>query len=77
MCPLFVEACLADPIYGGDRNSVFWKMIGYPGLPVTHALDMARYRSPQEFIPGNIMPFSGVPESADRASLIAYLRTLK
>lgn len=42
--PLFVEACFADPMYGGNRNAVFWKMIGYPGLPATHALDMVRYR---------------------------------
>jgi gluconate 2-dehydrogenase gamma chain len=42
--PLFVEACFADPLYGGNRNAVFWKMIGYPGLPATHTLDMVRYR---------------------------------
>jgi gluconate 2-dehydrogenase gamma chain len=41
---LFVEACFADPMYGGNRNAVFWKMIGYPGLPATHALDVVRYR---------------------------------
>jgi gluconate 2-dehydrogenase gamma chain len=41
---LFVEACFADPMYGGNRNVVFWKMIGYPGLPATHTLDMVRYR---------------------------------
>jgi len=34
-------------------------------------------RSPQDFIPGNVMPFSGVPDSAERAGLIAYLRSLK
>jgi gluconate 2-dehydrogenase gamma chain len=42
--PLFVEACFADPMYGGNRDAVFWKMIGYPGLPATHTLDMVRYR---------------------------------
>jgi len=41
---LFVEACFADPMYGGNRDAVFWKMIGYPGLPATHALDVVRYR---------------------------------
>jgi gluconate 2-dehydrogenase gamma chain len=41
---LFVEACFADPMYGGNRDAVFWKMIGYPGLPANHALDMVRYR---------------------------------
>jgi cytochrome c len=34
-------------------------------------------RSPQDFVPGNVMPFSGVPDSAARAGLIAYLRSLK
>ena len=42
--PLFVEACFADPMYGGNRGAVFWKMIGYPGLPATHTIDMVRYR---------------------------------
>lgn len=42
--PLFVEGCFADPMYGGNRNAVFWKMIGYPGLPANHALDVVRYR---------------------------------
>jgi gluconate 2-dehydrogenase gamma chain len=42
--PLFIEACFADPMYGGNRRAVFWKMIGYPGLPATYTLDMVRYR---------------------------------
>lgn len=33
--------------------------------------------NPQEFIAGNVMPFAGVPVAAERAELIAYLRTLK
>jgi gluconate 2-dehydrogenase gamma chain len=42
--PLFVQACFADPIYGGNVGKVFWKMIGYPGLPATHAEDMVQFR---------------------------------
>jgi gluconate 2-dehydrogenase gamma chain len=42
--PLFVEACFADPIYGGNAGKVFWKMIGYPGLPATHSRDMLEFR---------------------------------
>jgi cytochrome c len=34
-------------------------------------------RSPQDFIPGNVMPFSGVADSAERAGLIVYLRSLR
>ena len=32
---------------------------------------------PQKVIPGNVMPFSGVPDAEARAHLIAYLKTLK
>jgi cytochrome c len=31
---------------------------------------------PQEFVPGNVMPFSGIADSAQRAALIAYLKTI-
>ncbi len=42
--PLFAQACFADPIYGGNRDKMFWRMIGYPGLPATHGRDMAEFR---------------------------------
>ncbi|HWX32437.1 MAG TPA: c-type cytochrome [Steroidobacteraceae bacterium] len=32
---------------------------------------------PQELVPGNIMPFAGVADPAQRAEIIAYLRTLR
>ena len=32
---------------------------------------------PQKTIPGNVMPFSGLTDSKQRADLIAYLRTMK
>jgi gluconate 2-dehydrogenase gamma chain len=59
--PLFAEACFADPIYGGNRDAVFWKMIGYPGLPATHTVDMVRYRGkpyPGAKSPKSIIDFS-------------------
>ena len=42
--PLFTQACFADPIYGGNFNKVFWKMVGYPGLPATNTINMVQYR---------------------------------
>jgi gluconate 2-dehydrogenase gamma chain len=42
--PLFSQACFADPIYGGNRDKVFWRVIGYPGLPATHQHDMVDFR---------------------------------
>jgi gluconate 2-dehydrogenase gamma chain len=59
--PLFEQACYADPMYGGNRNKVFWKMIGYPGLPATHTLDMVNFRGkpyPGAKDPKSIIDFS-------------------
>jgi gluconate 2-dehydrogenase gamma chain len=59
--PLFQQACFADPIHGGNRDKVFWKLIGYPGLPAFHAQDMVRYRGkpfPGAMRPQSIQDFS-------------------
>jgi cytochrome c len=32
---------------------------------------------PQAFVPGNVMPFSGLSDAAQRAAIIAYLKTLR
>jgi gluconate 2-dehydrogenase gamma chain len=59
--PLFNQACFADPIYGGNYNKVFWKMIGYPGLPATHTIDMVQFRGkpfPGSKDPKSIADFS-------------------
>ncbi|MEO6875226.1 MAG: gluconate 2-dehydrogenase subunit 3 family protein [Opitutaceae bacterium] len=54
--PLFVQSCFADPIYGGNRGKVFWKMLGYPGLPAVNGLNMVRYRGKP--FPGARTPMS-------------------
>jgi gluconate 2-dehydrogenase gamma chain len=54
--PLFQQACFADPVYGGNNNKVFWKMIGYPGLPATNTINMVQYR-------GKPFPGSADPKS--------------
>lgn len=59
--PLFIEACFADPMYGGNRDKVFWKAIGYPGLPATHTRDMVEFRGkpfPAAAAPKSIADFS-------------------
>jgi len=33
--------------------------------------------NPQQAVPGNVMPFSGLPDAKQRADLLAYLQTLK
>jgi gluconate 2-dehydrogenase gamma chain len=39
-----MEGFFADPIYGGNRNKVSWKMLGFPGLPATYANVIDEYR---------------------------------
>ncbi|MEO6246299.1 MAG: gluconate 2-dehydrogenase subunit 3 family protein [Opitutaceae bacterium] len=56
--PLFVQACFADPIYGGNRDKVFWKMLGYPGLPAVNGLNMIKYR-------GQPYPGAATPKSME------------
>lgn len=59
--PLFTQACFADPIYGGNVGKVFWKMVGYPGLPATHTIDMVQFRGkpyPGSKDPKSIADFS-------------------
>jgi gluconate 2-dehydrogenase gamma chain len=34
----------ADPIYGGNRDKVGWKLLGFPGLPATYADKVDAYR---------------------------------
>ena len=54
--PLFTQACFSDPVYGGNRGKVFWKMIGYPGLPAVNGLNMIKYRGKP--FPGSAAPLS-------------------
>jgi gluconate 2-dehydrogenase gamma chain len=35
----------SDPIYGGNRDKVAWKMLGFPGLPATYADKIDAYRN--------------------------------
>ena len=59
--PLFAQACFADPIYGGNHNKVFWKLVGYPGLPAVHSQNMTAFRGkpfPGALDPKSIQDFS-------------------
>jgi gluconate 2-dehydrogenase gamma chain len=59
--PLFEQACYADPIYGGNRGKVFWQMVGYPGLPAFHSVDVTQFRGkpfPGAQQPKSIQDFS-------------------
>jgi gluconate 2-dehydrogenase gamma chain len=54
-----MEGFFSDPIYGGNRDMVAWKMIGYPGLPATYADKIDQYRGKKyDGAPQSIADFS-------------------
>ena len=40
-----LEGFFADPMYGGNRDKVGWKLLGFPGLPATYAGEIDAYRN--------------------------------
>jgi gluconate 2-dehydrogenase gamma chain len=40
---LTMEGFFADPIYGGNKDKVAWKMIGFPGLPASYRDEIKTY----------------------------------
>jgi gluconate 2-dehydrogenase gamma chain len=56
---LTMEGFFGDPIYGGNRNKVSWKMLGFPGLPATYANVIDEYRDKRYVVePQSIADFS-------------------
>ena len=54
-----MEGFFADPIYGGNRNKVSWRMLGFPGLPATYANVIDEYRDKRYAAePQSILDFS-------------------
>jgi gluconate 2-dehydrogenase gamma chain len=54
-----MEGFFSDPIYGGNRNKVSWRMLGFPGLPATYAHLIDEYRDkPYVVEPQSIADFS-------------------
>ena len=56
---LTMAGFFADPVYGGNRDKVAWKMIGFPGLPATYADKIDAYRDKRYLAdPQSIADFS-------------------
>jgi len=45
------EGFFADPVYGGNRNMVAWKMIGYPGAHYDYRDWVERHNQPYPLPP--------------------------
>jgi gluconate 2-dehydrogenase gamma chain len=44
-----MEGMFADPIYGGNRDKVCWKMIGFPGVAANNAENIKQYADGRRF----------------------------
>jgi gluconate 2-dehydrogenase gamma chain len=56
---LVMEGFFADPIYGGNKDKISWRMIGYPGLPALYANLIEDYRDKRYRVePRSIADFS-------------------
>ena len=40
-----MEGFFADPMYGGNRDKVSWKMLGFPGVLAVHGQNIKNYRN--------------------------------
>jgi gluconate 2-dehydrogenase gamma chain len=42
---LTMQGLFADPVYGGNRDKIGWKMIGFPGAIAIHSQNIKTYRN--------------------------------
>ncbi|OLC12586.1 MAG: hypothetical protein AUH29_15930 [Candidatus Rokubacteria bacterium 13_1_40CM_69_27] len=40
------EGFFADPVYGGNRNKIGWKLVGFPGVPAVYTDHIEKYNVP-------------------------------
>ena len=46
-----MQGFFSDPVYGGNRDKVSWKMLGFPGLPATYASEVDEFRDKRYVVP--------------------------
>lgn len=49
-----VEGFFADPLYGGNRDKVGWKLVGFPGVAAFYANKITDYNKPYNVPPVSI-----------------------
>jgi gluconate 2-dehydrogenase gamma chain len=49
-----VEGFFADPIYGGNRDKIGWKLVGFPGVAAVYTPYIEKHGVPYEALPVSI-----------------------
>jgi gluconate 2-dehydrogenase gamma chain len=44
-----MEGMFADPIYGGNKDKIAWKMLGFPGVMANNAENVKQYNDGRRF----------------------------
>lgn len=50
-----IEGYFADPVYGGNRDKVGWKLVGFPGVAAAYTSLVEKYNAPYRVVPVSIV----------------------
>jgi gluconate 2-dehydrogenase gamma chain len=50
-----IESFFADPMYGGNRDKVGWKLVGFPGVAAVYTSFIGSYNKPYQVEPVSIL----------------------
>ena len=50
-----VEGFFSDPIYGGNRDKIGWKLVGFPGVAAVYTQHIEKYGVPYDALPISIV----------------------
>jgi gluconate 2-dehydrogenase gamma chain len=50
-----VEGFFSDPIYGGNRDKIGWKLVGFPGVAAVYTQHVEKHGVPYEALPVSIV----------------------
>jgi len=50
-----IEGFFADPIYGGNRDKIGWKLVGFPGVAAVYTQHVEKYGVPYDALPVSIV----------------------
>lgn len=48
------EGFFADPMYGGNRDKIGWKLVGFPGVAAVYTEHIEKYNQPYRVVPVSI-----------------------
>ena len=50
-----IEGFFSDPVYGGNRDKVGWKLVGFPGVAAVYTTHVDKHGMPYDAVPVSIM----------------------